>query len=183
VSQPGDHFRRRRFPAPLLLAVVAGVTTGGCVIPIGPQFQDPPAGENHQPQILTSTPPPGAVVTASPNTGQLFSVTITDANVGDTLFVRWLANYPDYKLGATFKLEGPRDHYPPSADGQRWSAEVANTIDCLDVAGDGMTQHHINFAVADRAFLDGDYTQPLQLPAGAKMAQYNWTLNLSCPAP
>jgi hypothetical protein len=163
---------------------MAGVACAGCVIPFGPDFQDPPEGTNSPPEILTSTPALGAVVTvASPKTSAQFSVTITDHNAGDTLFVRWLANYPDYVRGTTLKLEGPRDQYPPSTDGHPWVQQVVNTIDCLDVAPDGLPQHRISFAVADRAFLDQDFKQPLQVPDGGKVIVYTWTLNLSCGAP
>ena len=71
---------------------------GGCVLPVGPEFQDPPEEDNQVPYFVA---PPGGVdgppfyeQTVTISGTQMFVVKVADANLGDDLTVRWLANYP-----------------------------------------------------------------------------------------
>ena len=66
----------------------------GCVLPVGPRFEDPPATENVPPFIRSTMPLQGSVVTAV-NRTQMFSVTFRDLNA-DALHVRWLGEYPPF---------------------------------------------------------------------------------------
>jgi len=83
--------------SPVLLALLL---SGGCVLPVGPEFQDPPAEIQQPPYFLS---PPGGTdgspfyeqtVTLSGTTPQQFVAVVADANLNDTLTVRWVANYP-----------------------------------------------------------------------------------------
>jgi hypothetical protein len=180
LSPPRIQLTRRRLSPPLSFVATAALTCASCVIPVGPQFQDPLAAENYTPVILASKPPRGTVVMAGPANSARFSVTITDPNVGDTLRVRWMANYPDYKLGTTFMLAGPREEYTPTMNGMPWSAEVVNVIDCLDLAPARLQEHQISVTVADRPFQDVDYTHPLLVAGGGKTEEARWTFFIDC---
>src|ERR1022692_3049952 len=51
-----------------------------CIIPVGPDFQDPPAAPNYAPYIISANPDFFSIVaTQSPT----FEVTVTDPNGGD----------------------------------------------------------------------------------------------------
>src|SRR5207244_709655 len=72
-------------PAPPLLrrgatvgAICLALAAPACVVPVGPQFQDPPATQNYEPRILAAQPPLGERVT-----GTTFHVTVQDPNVLD----------------------------------------------------------------------------------------------------
>jgi len=83
----------------------------GCVLPIGPRFEDPPTTENLPPFIKSTTPPQGSIVTAV-NRTQMFSVTFTDANA-DALHVRWLGEYPPFSVANTHTLQSDKDIAAP----------------------------------------------------------------------
>src|SRR5215471_15875644 len=83
------HLARVAFPLLLVPPMSA------CILPVAPEFQDPPASENFGPVITDSSPALGSVVTKVGGAPlPPFRVTITDPNLGDNLHVRWLADYP-----------------------------------------------------------------------------------------
>src|SRR5882724_1117584 len=73
-------------------SICALLVMSACVLPIAPEFQDPPASENYAPVFIDTIPPAGQVVTASPVAA--FTIIVEDPNVGDDLFVRWIADFP-----------------------------------------------------------------------------------------
>src|SRR4051812_34931695 len=89
----------------------------GCVVPVTPAFQDPPASQNYAPVFLNVDPEIGAVVTRS-----AFLVTVTDPNVGDDLYVRWIADYPPYSNNTRTLL--PTTKVTHSADGKPLSRDL-----------------------------------------------------------
>jgi hypothetical protein len=158
----------------LVPALLAGLV-GGCVIPVGPQFQDPLAAQNYAPRI-TDVKPAGTVTS---NTH--FEVTVTDPNVGDSLFVRWIANYPDLQASSTTLKD---QIFSPHADGSPLSEQASLDVDCDDLASasaeNSVGRHQIRIVVADRAFASG--TVPSDRVSAGGLADWNdWTLNLSCP--
>jgi hypothetical protein len=161
----------RRALVPALLAALFA----GCVIPVGPQFQDPLAAQNYAPRI-TDFKPPGTVTS---NTH--FEVTVTDPNVGDALLVRWIANYPDYQEG-TRRLKDQA--FTPHADGTPLSEQAQLDVTCDDLqaasAENSVGRHQIRVVVADRPFAD-DSMQPDRVTAGGLTSWNDWTLNISCP--
>ena len=62
---------------PLLLLLAASLTPA-CIIPVGPEFQDPPGVANSPPYAISPDPPAGTV-TANPTV--VFSVTPVDADL------------------------------------------------------------------------------------------------------
>ena len=77
---------------PRVLLLVATLASG-CVIPWGPQFDDPEP--NHPPYVVTSSPTVGEIFTLGITMqNRDISTTLSDRNVNDHLFIRWLVDYP-----------------------------------------------------------------------------------------
>lgn len=150
-----------------------------CVLPLAPEFEDPPAAQNFAPVIVDSFPVNGAVVSTP-----MFRVTVDDPNVADDLYLRWIADFPPFsdssrRLGDDIKLS------PPAAGTLRPDAVLS--VDCtLHALAKMTTTHQIMIVVADRPFRSPDQEPSLErkltsLPPGvAKRAEAHWTLNLEC---
>jgi hypothetical protein len=157
-----------------------------CVLPIAPEFQDPPASPNFSPQILSASPDIGSIVTApSPTTIPTFIVTVTDPNFGDTLHVRWLADYPP-STANTRTLT--RDQtFPPNSNGGAVNGSSMVIPNCNADNLARIPQHQIMMVVGDRMFDDSPPPQGM-LPDLTKLqgtdglkAIATWVLNLECP--
>jgi hypothetical protein len=164
--------RRGEFWGAICLALVGS----GCVLPIGPEFQDPPAPQNYAPIILEAEPELGRRVTTP-----TFRVTVQDPNPGDDLFVRFVADYPLLTEDTRPLTTRPITH---RADGRLLAEDVTVTATCTALAS--RSSHQITVIVADRDFLKdaappGQLSDPLRLPAAAQRVLGSWTLDLECP--
>jgi hypothetical protein len=106
----------------LLLAMSA------CVLPIAPEFQDPPAAANYAPFFQFVDPPLGTRVTAAPDKVTTFTLQISDPNLGDNLHVRFISDFPPFTSN-TRVLE-PDLTIPHRADGMPLSQSVTEMIGC-----------------------------------------------------
>jgi hypothetical protein len=148
-----------------------------CVLPIAPEFQDPPASQNYAPFFLATDPPIGAVV-STPS----FRVTVRDPNVGDNLYVRWISNFPP-ATGDTRAFK--EETIPHSADGTLLFADSTAQPTCIKDLVANLPSHRVMVVVSDRQFLDvvqtgspeADYAR---VPAGAGKVVATWTLDLLC---
>jgi hypothetical protein len=159
-----------------------------CVLPIGPEFQDPPAAANFAPQILDSQPAIGSIVTVTgtATAAPPFRVSVSDPNVGDDLHVRFLADFPP-KTGNTRTLIV--DHVVThNADGTRLNEDVTVTPSCGTFNLANIALHQIMVIVADRPFLDKPAAPGLPVdltkladPEGLEVVA-SWTLEMDCQA-
>ena len=159
----------RRF---FLLFAVASLSSS-CIIPIGPDFQDPEGAPNAPPEILAPDPTWGAVVSALPQAPSwTFHITVTDVN-GDPLSVKWI-------------VDGEKRQTTPvtaSTDGTPVLERVSQIIGCEEV-NRSASSHTVEAAVADRAFVEGDGTTDLlKVEDGGHVTPITWTLNLTCLSP
>jgi hypothetical protein len=159
---------------PLRAAVVIAALAGGCVIPVGPQFDNPE--DNYPPYVVTSMPPVGDIFT--PGDREIV-VTLSDQNLNDNLFIRFLIDYPGNPAA---RLLLPTQ-LPPTGELERGTVRVQPRCDDVGV---GSGQHRLMMAVADRPFLntfagdDVDPEAPLDsVPEGAKRIRVFWIL--FCP--
>jgi hypothetical protein len=161
----------------LLLAMSA------CVLPIAPEFQDPPAAANYAPFFQDSFPPLGSRVTAAPDKTTMFGLTISDPNLGDDLHVRFISDYPPFTSN-TRVLE-PDLVIPHLAGGMPLSQSVSEIIGCKRSALSNLPSHQIMAIVADRGFLESPpapaATDLGLLPSGGLKAVAVWILDQECP--
>jgi hypothetical protein len=164
-------------PCALSLSITA------CVIPVGPQFDDPE--DNFPPFVVSSDPAVGEIFTpvkaaaadgGEPTGARFMTVTLGDHNVNDQLYLRWLLDYPDPDGGQLVMAV----RLPPSGKPYRGPYQFAPT--CPRVTG----PHRLVLSVSDRTFLDtgnGDIV-PADAPldsirSGANRHRAVWILN--CP--
>ena len=170
-----------RAPAAPVALFLTMLSTSACIIPVGPDFQNPIAGPNNAPYIIGATPDFGAIVTPPQLT---FSVTVTDPNIGDDLYVRWLADYPGANYRPVMAMPSFVAH---STNGQPLRASVSAIVDCvldnLAMTSDG--EHRVEVIVADRPFVDPvppDTRLDLVMDPGLAV-HASWVLEqLSCPS-
>src|SRR3954470_7269056 len=92
-------------PSRWRLGPLAALICGGCVIPVAPQWDD--AEINYAPYLVSSSPSEGEIFTpglATPAVctgaaattpmceGRAISATLSDENIDDHLFIRWLVD-------------------------------------------------------------------------------------------
>jgi hypothetical protein len=154
----------------LLLPIAVISSAPACIIPIGPDFQDPDGIPNAQPQIVDPNPDWGAEVIGT--TSHLFQFTVTDQNPTDDLFLQLVV---DDMVRGTIS-PGMVSH---RQDGSLLHQLIQATVRCIDV-DTTLARHRVKAAVADRMF---DDNRPLVLSDSAgQMDIISWTLNMNCSA-
>jgi hypothetical protein len=156
----------------------------GCVVPVAPQFDDPEP--RFAPFVASSDPSVGEIVTFSDNHAP-FMVTIGDNNLGDSLFVRWIIDYPNTDVDNSRKALDTS--YLPSASVIR-SPPLKFVPTCNVIARATANPHRLVLSVSDRPFLDMENAQKVSntapfdtVPDGANRMRAVWLLNMDCPGP
>jgi len=150
-----------------LVVLVVAVPISACVIPVGPEFQDPPGAPNSPPSIESTDPLQGTIITvATPH----FTVIAADNDVGDELTVKWIADYPPWimyskAVATTIPADGRRVRPPTTFD-----------LGCEGVTRGVNTTHSFSVAISDRGFPGRVNTPDDTTPAIA-----TWTWIQNCP--
>lgn len=160
---------------PLLLALGPG-----CIVPVGPEWRDPLAAKNIAPRIVSSRPLTGSVVYATGENATAFNVRVTDDNVGDTIYLRLLADYPPFDYEIT-RMVVRLLKIPPRADGLPVNLDVPLEVPpcSQNVLAPGLPTHQIYVVAADRPFVDA-VDDPVQVEEGGLSIDGSWTLDLDC---
>ena len=123
-------------------------------------------------------------VTGPPdNPGLSFSVALGDPNLHDTLFARFIFDYP--KFGAKSALAGDTITLLPNGRVIRPLAPFVPSCFLHRIAR-GPGPHRLMLVVSDRDFLNPDRdsvpsTAPLDaVPEGALVARTSWLVNMEC---
>lgn len=161
-------------------ASTLAVLLGGCVVPIAPQFDDE---ANSPPYVESSSPAVGDIITLRTRTEQReISATLSDQNLTDSLYVRWLIDYPSGDSGRTLtemNLAGAKAPARPS---------LPFVVSCSFPGGGTLAPglHRLVMSVSDRPFQnpfigqDVDPEGPLDTPSEkANRIRVVWIL--SCP--
>jgi len=148
-----------------------------CVIPVVPEFKDPPEAKNRPPQIVTVNPALGDTVTRRDPT---FTIKFNDPN-GDKLFVRWIADYPPFGPNRRF-ITGILE-FPPSADGTPLDAQSSVGVSCGEPGlVSTISLHKIMAIVADRPFVSTSMTNDLMKATDDGLTVSAWWLFAAdCP--
>jgi hypothetical protein len=163
-----------------LVVLGASLLAGGCVIPVAPQFDDPEI--NYPPFVADSKPSVGEIFT--PGTTPLdrdISVTLSDQNLNDNLYIRWLIDYPSKDTSVSHLLR--QVVYPPSGMAVRSTVRIQPVCEAIPTTPG---QHRLVLSVSDRPYLDAlsgedvDPEAPLDsTPELANRIRAVWILN--CP--
>jgi hypothetical protein len=148
------------------------VTLPACVIPLAPDFQDPPAAENSPPYIVSSSPDQGSLVTSTTR----FGVRVTDPNPGDDLSIRWYADFPPLQP-STRAMGADVGSVPHSADGTVQTTLLEAVVSCQgDNLAPGISQHTVTVVVSDVELGPGTPTFD-----GTHQVTATWLVLLQCP--
>ena len=162
-----------------------------CIIPVAPNFQDPPSVLDSGPFLSGFSPRSvGELVSIPVPQGQLFSATVTELNLKATLSVRWAIDYPPDGDATSFE-DGPS--IPPRADGMPISQQTITNplpgIDCSWIIQRLTSTHQLELMVSDSGFAD---SSTAGLPADGKLdtpkeknghvVRAIWPIEISCPA-
>ena len=167
----------------IITSALTLASMSACVLPLAPEFQDPATSQNTPPIIRLSDPPLGEIVAGMTTPTQSFSVTVTDQNGGDTLYVRWMADYPPYSSEVTRLLV---DHtILPSPDGTPLVTDDAIMVNCaLSNLSPTVARHQVFVIVADRPFEDPATTTPNDyalVPSPGIPVTGTWIWEHQCP--
>jgi hypothetical protein len=149
----------------------------GCILPVAPEFQDPPKAPNFAPLFVSFDPFAETPVLQVPLT---FSVLLDDPNPQDTLHVRWAVDYPPF-VQSRSKLVINEQTLPPGAVPQ--SSYSLPMMEPCKVFTPG-SEHRLVVIVADRPFrsadtFTGDYRFNL-VEDGEPPIMAGWTIP-GCP--
>lgn len=150
----------------------------GCVIPVAPEFENPEV--NYPPYVVYSDPAEGTVM-AQQNVE--IRVRLGDPNLGDSLFIRWIFDYPKYdEILTRLVLVNP---LPTAEGGAIEREEISFTPSCiLHNIARGVSQHQLTLSVADREFVKPEQADPDYrldtVATGGYRVRVSWRLDMEC---
>lgn len=170
----------------LTIALPALGAAAGCVIPPPLDLEQSDSGINASPVILSSGPAPefsfpGRLIVEHNDTRRL-TLTLSDADVNDTLHVRI---YRDYGIPEQTNFVGSCT-FPPSGNATR-VGECGTQSFCTGLEPTDQSDKFLEAMVADRTFLDesdpAGEGQPAyrRLPAGAAFSFRSWVMRCNQP--
>ena len=172
----------RTVTSPRLAAslAVSALLAGGCVVPVAPQWDDPEV--NYPPYVVGSDPTVGEIFTpGTSDENREIAATLSDLNLDDHLFIRWLVDYPTSDTSSPHLLLAV--DYPPTGKPVRSTVHIRPGC---QVIGRGPGTHRLMMSVSDRKYLDalnGDPVDPMapldSVPDDANRIRVMWLIN--CP--
>jgi hypothetical protein len=159
---------------PLRTAALLAALAGGCVVPVAPKFDDPEV--NYPRYVISSTPSVGDIFTPE---DRVISAALSDQNVHDDLFIRFLVDYPGTDTSTAHLFFQVK--LPPNGLPERGSVHVQPNCKLIGLA---MGLHRLMMTVSDREYLDAlagqdvDPEAPLDsVPDDANRIRVLWLLN------
>jgi hypothetical protein len=170
-GDPSFSALHRRFA--LGLAVALAMAVPGCVLPVGPEFEEE---KNAPPFVVSSSPPVGSAVTAI---NQVFEVTVQDPNRIDTLYARWLIDFPPFnqEISRTVMVPPQPASNPDLPNLQRLRFTPSCTKGDPYALSPSLSHHRLMLVVSDRQFLEGTL---IGTPPDAFTVQLTWTFDRDC---
>lgn len=162
-----------------LLAALVATGGAGCVLPIAPDFEPE---KNEPPVEVNVSPAPGSIVL---DMKARFEVVVKDPNSTDTLYARWLIDYPPYNDQITPKPVEASPH-PGQNPGIENRYVIGFQPRCPEhMISPALTRHRLMLVVTDRPFVDEDDDPPgsrhLDLTsADAYAIRFVWTFDMEC---
>jgi len=158
-------------PARELCLLLLALPMSACIIPVGPDFRDPDGVPNSPPFIKSAVPLEG---TSTPIAR--FEITPSDVNVRDTLFLRWVIDFPPVEGGTRIAQS---DLILPSQDGSPLSQSKSFTFMCLFNVRTP-APHRVGVFVSDREFAVDDPLNPGAVEGDANPRFVSWTWEQNC---
>jgi hypothetical protein len=133
--------------------------------------------EVNVPPAIVATDPPSTERATIPGIDREFSVTTEDANLGDTLHLRFFVDYASSPTppGPAALADVPPPAEPKPGDFRRPSVTVTIFCDDRHVPPDG-ANHILTAVVADRPFIDNKPPLFRAVPSDTATAEVSWTV-------
>jgi hypothetical protein len=160
--------------AKIRLAVLL-LPMSACIIPVGPDFRDPSGAPNSPPFVISTDPPEGSMERGGVT--KTFSVTPSDNNLEDNLYLRWIVDFPRPDL--TFFL--PIDTIEASEDGSPLTRPQSKPFECNRFSR-VITSHQIMVVISDREFIEGAI-DPRDVEGDTEPEIVTWTWDTSDCSP
>jgi hypothetical protein len=174
----------RRLARSLLLPRVVGVallaavsSMSACIIPVAPNFQDPPTQPSSVPylQVVSPTPIAGSIFFIQSSMAPDFTVTVSDPDPTVTLWTQWVFDYPPHRSAT--RLANKR-MIPAATPTQVDQPVTCNFIDATAQPADG--KHQLELIVATSDFENPDPTNPYDIQTtvdpNAIVQSASWTI-------
>jgi hypothetical protein len=151
-----------------------------CVLPIAPEFEPP---ENFSPYIASTSEPVGRILLQEGPEGRIdLSVTVGDPNLGDTLYYKWILDYPVFSFETrviTTGILGPSQNGSPERPAIVFDLALCD-YNPVDLQGQ---PHRLTLAVSDREFLTTSTGEArfTTVPEGAHLLMASWITRFDCP--
>jgi len=154
----------------------------GCIVPVSPDFQDPPPVANQPPYFFSGFPALQSTFSA----GQPVRVTVRDPNPGDTIYIRWASDYPLWSPQSRL-LQSSTFPPPPKNNKQVEVNDSFTVTPTCDAFAAGMT-HTLVVIVSDRPFVQPEnaadqlnrYNEPVVSSAVTVPIMAGWNV-IQCP--
>jgi hypothetical protein len=159
-----------------LLAAVSSMSA--CIIPVAPNFQDPPTQPSSVPylQVVSPTPVPNSIVFVASSPIPDFQVTVSDPDPTVSLFAEWVFDYPPH-TNAT-RPGNKKTFMPPAPSGTTDQPVSCDYIDRTAQPADG--KHQLELIVATSDFIGPDSSNPYDIETtmdpNAFVARLSWTI-------
>ena len=151
-----------------------------CIIPVAPDFQDPPTQPDAPPTISNLNPPHFGLVFSITDSFD-FTASVSDPDPGTTLSIRWTVDYPPYTANTWINNGMPVSPLAPNEP--IVSRRVGQTIDCTSIYDRSTSAHRLQLMVTDGEFVTADLSQPYsldQLKGSGTVVYAYWPINITC---
>jgi hypothetical protein len=144
---------QRFFPGLSTLGPISFVVAmSSCIVPVAPEFEPEP---NSPPYIYKADPPVGTkLVQRDATKPPIFSVTLADQNLDDSIYVRWIVDYPPYDSENTRLIV--RRTLAASVNGKPQRDETTTDSISCTLVSKNITAHRIALVYSDRKLFEED---------------------------
>jgi hypothetical protein len=164
-----------------VLLLAAASSMSACIIPVAPDFQDPPTQPDAPPAISNLNPPHFGLAFSITDKYD-FSASVSDPDPGTTLSVRWTVDYPPYTANTWINNGTPVSPLAPNEP--IVNRTVTQRIDCTSINDRSTSAHRLQLIVTDGAFVTPDPSQAYsldQLDGSGTVVYAYWPINITCP--
>ena len=164
-----------------LLPLSLSLLTSGCVIPVAPDFQDPPLEPNFPPTVKATGPVNfGTLVNivatpTNPIASANFEATVSDQNPGDHIWVQWI-------FDNTQPFNGAISHAIPAMDVGPTNGNplaISLLVSCnLGLVMNSTSLHQLLLIVSDRQPVEGGAFEDITSPGFAAFG--GWPFYMPC---
>jgi hypothetical protein len=157
-----------------------------CIIPVAPEFQDPPSQPDPGLMVFGFDPAVGAVevLPVTPQGQPSFLARVSDGNVNDYIYVLWTVDYNSSEPDMVPPYQVRPPPIPPPLPGQMLNQPLEQSFFCPLpwTPSPTTTSHVLELIVANRPLLTSPTLDTIDDPSGTGSVIHGfWTFVINCP--